>query len=73
MTTFVFLTPMFKISNGDYPLNFYIVYFAFMVVGYILECTSWVTQMGFWAKTSDPSVGGTYLCLMATLSNIGLL
>jgi hypothetical protein len=60
-------------SNGDFPTNFYLLYFIFMFVGYILESTSWVTQMSFWAKTSDPNAGGTHLCMMAMLSNIGLL
>jgi hypothetical protein len=73
MTTFVYLTPMFKHFNGEFPIYFYAVYFVLLVIGYILESTSWLTQMSFWAKTSDPTVAGTYLCLMAMLGNAGLL
>ena len=74
MTVFVFTTPLFKnTTESHFPPYFYAVYFVLMVVGNILESTSWVSQMGFWAKTSDPMIGGTHLCFMAMMGNIGLL
>jgi hypothetical protein len=73
MTVFVYFTPVFKTADGSFPHHFYACYFFLMVIGYILECTSWVSQMGYWAKTSDPSIGGTHLCFIAMVSNIGLL
>jgi hypothetical protein len=70
-TTFVYLAPRFKNTNGEYSAYFYLAYFIIMIIGGIIESTSWVTCMSFSAQTSDPKIGGTYLCLTNTVCNLG--
>lgn len=68
----VWATPM--ILNGrkhDIPIYFYVlilaIYSCYQVFLYAMFCAA----MAFFAKISDPRVGGTYMTLLNTLCNLG--
>lgn len=58
-------------SPGVFPTSFY----AFILIVYALHQVTlysmFVSGMAFHAKISDPSIGGTYMTLLNTLSNLG--
>jgi len=62
-------------SVGDIPqpvpIFVYCVVAALMIVQGVLTNAIFVAHMGFFAKVSDPSIGGTYMTLLNTLHNLG--
>lgn len=67
----VWATPLFKLSDGSFPL----IYYGLIVVTYLihqvfLNCM-FVGVMAFFARISDVSVGGTYMTLLNTFTNLG--
>ena len=44
----------------------------FVVTGYVL-LNIYVAMMAFTAKISDPAVGGTYMTLLNTITNLGMI
>lgn len=67
----VALAPYAIHSNGDVPIYLYIlllVNYSFYQV--CLYCM-FVAVMAFFAKISDPAVGGTYMTLLNTICNLG--
>lgn len=68
----VYLTPFFaNPSTGAFPLYYYLMlivnYSAYQVCLYSM----FVAVMAFFAKISDPAVGGTYMTLLNTVCNLG--
>ena len=48
--------------------------FVLITVLYRVPCQiNFTAQMAFFAKVSDPSIGGTYMTLLNTLSNLGTM
>ncbi|XP_058789178.1 acetyl-coenzyme A transporter 1 [Phymastichus coffea] len=66
----VWITPHF-VHHGEVPAY----YFVFLIVIYLLHqvCSScmYVASMAFFARISDPAVGGTYMTFLNTLCNLG--
>lgn len=67
----VWLTPYTMSANSDVPIYLYVI----LVVNYAfyqicLYCM-FVAVMAFFAKISDPAVGGTYMTLLNTVCNLG--
>nr|CAG4651751.1 EOG090X04K8 [Triops cancriformis] len=66
----LFITPYFN-HDGEFPL----VYYAIVLLSYCLHqiavYSMFVAVMAFFAKISDPAVGGTYMTLLNTLCNLG--
>merc|ERR1711862_487476 len=55
----------------DYPIYWYIlIVFIYMIHQVIVNCT-FVSIMAFNAKISDPEIGGTYMTLLNTVTNLG--
>jgi PAT family acetyl-CoA transporter-like MFS transporter 1 len=54
---FVYLTPSFRNSDGNYPSYYFVLYFCFAITNLLLESTAFVSIMGFWAQVSDPTIG----------------
>lgn len=50
---------------------FYILLLSKLFVYSIISSIMMVVQVAFHAKISDPAVGGTYMTLLNTVSNIG--
>jgi len=67
----VYITPLFKDENNEYPLYYYVVCMLINMVHTIFTYTMFVSQMAFYAQISDKSIGGTYMTFLNTLSNLG--
>lgn len=67
----VYATPMFKDINGEYPFYYYVLCLLINMVSSVFAYTMFVSQMAFYAQISDKSIGGTYMTLLNTLSNLG--
>jgi len=68
---FVYYTPTFKDSNDQFQLEYYFIYLTIFSLAQIVESTMFVSQMGFFARVSDQTIGGVYMTFLATLANIG--
>ncbi|XP_014666688.1 PREDICTED: acetyl-coenzyme A transporter 1-like [Priapulus caudatus] len=67
----VYWTQQMHAVDGEFPLYYYaiilITYGLHQVALYIM----FVAIMAFHAKVSDPAIGGTYMTLLNTVSNLG--
>lgn len=71
MAGLVWITPQFKLDDGSFPLHYYgIVIFIYGIYQVVLY-SMFVSVMAFFAKVSDPAVGGTYMTLLNTVTNLG--
>ena len=68
---FIFFLAHFKHPNGDLTWYFYLAYFVNQGLGTIMNITLFLAGVSFYAKISDKKIGGTYMTLLATLSNLG--
>lgn len=50
---------------------FYPVLILLFIVNEALICLMLVSRVGFYARISDPSIGGTYITLLSMLGNLG--
>merc|ERR1711972_1135136 len=53
------------------PWMFYSVVLLLLALGTITSQCMFVSQMAFFARVSDPAMGGTYMTLLNTLANLG--
>ncbi|XP_071446558.1 acetyl-coenzyme A transporter 1 [Hetaerina americana] len=66
----VWITPSL-IRNGSVPFYYYILLLASYSFHQVTVYSMFVAVMAFFARVSDPAVGGTYMTLLNTLSNLG--
>ncbi|KAK8751963.1 hypothetical protein OTU49_011363 [Cherax quadricarinatus] len=67
----VWITPVFKQDDGSYPFYYYcIIVFIYLIHQVFANCM-FVGVMAFFARISDSSVGGTYMTLLNTFTNLG--
>ncbi|XP_046391387.1 acetyl-coenzyme A transporter 1 [Ischnura elegans] len=66
----VWITPSL-IHNGSVPSYYYILLLASYSFHQVAVYSMFVAVMAFFARVSDPAVGGTYMTLLNTLSNLG--
>ena len=69
----VMATPSFALEDGSFPLHYYALIVAIFIVHQVFLNAMFVSIMAFFAKISDPAVGGTYMTLLNTLTNLGRL
>ncbi|RWS13296.1 acetyl-coenzyme A transporter 1-like protein [Dinothrombium tinctorium] len=68
---FVWWTSMAKNADGSFDVEYYIaLVFGFAIVMISGYCTG-MALWAFMAQVSDPLIGGTYMTLLTTLSNLG--
>lgn len=68
----VYATPSFQDpEDGHFPQYYYGLIVLAFVVHQIFLYSMFVSIMAFFAKVSDPAVGGTYMTLLNTLTNLG--
>merc|ERR1712050_817259 len=53
------------------PYGFYSVVMVVGAAGAVVSELIFVAQMAFFARVSDPALGGTYMTLLNTLGNLG--
>ncbi|KAG5680973.1 hypothetical protein PVAND_010447 [Polypedilum vanderplanki] len=70
IAVWVFYTPK-MIVGTDFPVYYYIAIVSIYMIYQIPFRSMYVADMSFFAKISDPLVGGTYMTLMNTISNLG--
>ncbi|XP_044727688.1 acetyl-coenzyme A transporter 1 [Chrysoperla carnea] len=66
----VWVTP-YVIVDGHIPIYFFVIILLIYACHQIFMNCMFVAIMAFFAKISDPSVGGTYMTLLNTLANLG--
>ncbi|XP_074654268.1 acetyl-coenzyme A transporter 1-like isoform X1 [Tubulanus polymorphus] len=67
----VWVTPFTRLLNGDYPMFYYgLLIFVYALHQVALYCM-FVSSMSFSARISDPAIGGTYMTMLNTVSNLG--
>lgn len=69
---FVYFTPNFRdpITN-EYPIRYFMIGLLLGCLNSIIDLTMVMAQLSFIAKISDQIIGGTYMTLLITLSNLG--
>ena len=67
------MTPTFKESDGSFPVYFYALAAVTFVLYNIPLYAIFVSKMAFFARISDPFVGGTYMTLLNTFQNLGYM
>lgn len=67
----VWLTPYMLSDNGDVPVYYYVLLLVNYAIYQVFLYSMFVASMAFFAKISDPAVGGTYMTLLNTLCNMG--
>jgi len=66
----VLIVPYYKTPSG-LPLALYAVMFFLAALESMLRGTMFVAQMAFYNRVSDPAIGGTYMTMLNTISNLG--
>ena len=70
---FVYLTSYFKNPDtGYYPFIFYVLCIVISIPNSAMMTTQSVAQVSFFTRVSDKTVGGTYMTLLNTISNLGI-
>jgi PAT family acetyl-CoA transporter-like MFS transporter 1 len=62
-------------ANGAAELAWYVYVplFAVMILHEIAGTLTFVSRISFYARISDPAIGGTYMTLLNTISNLGAM
>ena len=72
LALWVYTTPFFRDSNNDYPFMFFFVYAIINGFYSLIFSALSLTKSLFFTQISDKSIGGTYMTLLNTVSNIGM-
>ncbi|VDN90936.1 unnamed protein product [Brugia pahangi] len=67
--TMIWCTP--SLSSRDFPALLYAVWIVAYCFHQVASYSMFVSLMAFFAQVSDPAIGGTYMTLLNTLSNLG--
>ena len=57
--------------GGELPYYLYALMFCATVLATLTSQIMFVAQMAFYNKVSDPAIGGTYMTMLNTVSNLG--
>lgn len=72
LTVWVYYTPLFKNSNDEYPLQYFFLYILLNGLYSFVFSIMALSKTAFFTQISDKKIGGTYMTLLNTISNIGL-
>ncbi|XP_068237833.1 acetyl-coenzyme A transporter 1 [Palaemon carinicauda] len=67
----VWITPSYRGDDGLYPFHYYGLIVIIYLLHQITVNCMFVGVMAFFARISDSSVGGTYMTLLNTFTNLG--
>merc|ERR1712002_639536 len=71
MAALVYITPTFKLEDGSFPFHYYCLVVGVYAIYQVTLYSMFVSIMAFFAQVSDPAVGGTYMTLLNTITNLG--
>ncbi|CAF1077243.1 unnamed protein product [Adineta steineri] len=71
LAVFVYYTPPFQNTDKSFPWYYYLIAIIVYSIHQIAVYNMFVSLMAFFAKISDPKIGGTYMTLLNTLANFG--
>lgn len=72
MAGLVWVTPSFMTEGEtDFPIYYYCLVVGVYAVYQVTVYSMFVSVMAFFARVSDPMVGGTYMTLLNTVTNLG--
>ncbi|XP_049809604.1 acetyl-coenzyme A transporter 1 [Schistocerca nitens] len=66
----VWITPSF-VHDGSIPIHYYVMVIIVYGLHQVALYSMFVAVMAFFARISDPAVGGTYMTLLNTVANLG--
>jgi len=67
----IFVLGIYSAAGDAIPLWLYIVAIGIIAVGGVASAAMFVAQMAFFNRVSDPKIGGTYMTMLNTISNLG--
>ena len=67
------MTPLLQNDDESFPPYYYALVIATLSIHRAFVYAMFVAEMAFFAKVSDPAIGGTYMTFLNTLANIGNL
>ena len=71
MALLVYVTPMLMLEEGGFPTFYYVIIIGVFAIHRVTLYAMFVAIMAFFARISDPAVGGTYMTFLNTLTNLG--
>mgnify|MGYP001050318512 FL=1 len=71
MSIFVYFTPSFQKLDKTFPWYYYGLAVLIYGIHQVFVYSMFVAQMAFFARVSDPKIGGTYMTLLNTFGNLG--
>jgi len=71
MVLLVYVTPMLMLEEGGFPTYYYVIIIGVFAIHRVTLYAMFVAIMAFFARISDPAVGGTYMTFLNTLTNLG--
>lgn len=72
LAVWVWFTPFFEYAEHQYSWNFFIIYFLMNGIYSLVFAILALAKTMFFTQVSDKSIGGTYMTLLNTISNIGV-
>jgi hypothetical protein len=72
LATWVFITPWFRGANNEYPWEYFFAYTVLNGVYSLIFSALALAKTLFFTQVSDKKIGGTYMTLLNTVSNIGV-
>lgn len=73
----VYFTPYFRVqrdgADDDFALSFFVLVYLQSVLYAVCSHVMFDSLMAFHTRISDPAVGGTYMTLLNTATNLGQL
>ncbi|XP_048250112.1 acetyl-coenzyme A transporter 1-like [Haliotis rufescens] len=67
----VYWATVAQTAPGEFPWYWYVITLGSYALHQVFVYSMFVATMAFAAKVSDPAIGGTYMTLLNTLSNLG--
>jgi PAT family acetyl-CoA transporter-like MFS transporter 1 len=64
-------TALAKLPDGTHPAYYYAVILFVYALHQVTVYSMFVSLMAFHARISDPAIGGTYMTLLNTVTNLG--
>lgn len=67
----IFILGIYSAAGDAIPLWLYALAIGIIAVGGVASAAMFVAQMAFFNRVSDPKIGGTYMTMLNTISNLG--